>query len=278
MAHTKNGTKSRWINCSVLGIDVTPRTKNEFISEILNLPPLSEPFLILGHNLHSTYLFHTNSTMRSVYRRANIVLADGKPVQVDAWLTSKVRGSGSLQCDRIGSTDWFADVIASGAFCRVAVVGAMPDANSALIEQLKQLNTGARYFGFHGENWDADRSSLCVEELVEFGPDFVAIGLGMPLQEEFLARYLDSVPNAVYAAVGGAIDQLSGNQKNAPRWMGNLGLEWLFRLITQPKRLYRRYLLEPWQLAAIRTAQEFSAFILKAKANMRTRGKSAGTN
>ena len=88
-----------------------------------------------------------------------------------------------------------------------------------------------------------------VRSLQEFRPDFVILGLGMPLQEEFLSRRWEELPTAIYAAVGGGIDEYAGIQKPPPRWLGPIGLEWANRVVTQPRRLGHRYLVEPWVLA-----------------------------
>ena len=76
--------------------------------------------------------------------------------------------------------------------------------------------------------------------LAEQRPQLVLVGLGMPLQEEVLRRRLDSLPPAVYCAVGGAIEQIAGIQKLAPRWLGRLGLEWAWRLLLHPRRVAYR--------------------------------------
>ncbi len=82
--------------------------------------------------------------------------------------------------------------------------------------------------------------------LAELRPQLVLIGLGMPLQEKVLRRRLDALPPAVYCAVGGAIEQIAGIQKLAPRWLGRLGLEWAWRLMLHPRRVAYRVFGEPW--------------------------------
>ena len=113
----------------------------------------------------------------------------------------------------------------------------------------------AQVEGWPGEGWNLALEDRIVGTLQEFRPDFVIVGLGMPLQEEFLSRHWEELPTAIYAAVGGVIDQYSGIQKSAPRWLGPLGLEWAYRLATQPRRLGHRYLVEPWILAYLLAAK-----------------------
>jgi N-acetylglucosaminyldiphosphoundecaprenol N-acetyl-beta-D-mannosaminyltransferase len=79
----------------------------------------------------------------------------------------------------------------------------------------------------------------------------VLLGLGMPLQEQVLARRRANLPPAVYCAVGGAIEQIAGVQKLAPRWIGRLGLEWAWRLMLHPQRVAYRVFCEPWVLLGL---------------------------
>lgn len=245
----------RLAHCPLLGVDITPYTKEGFISEILKVREPAQPYIIVGQNLHSVYLWHTSESLNSLYRRADVILADGKPVEIDARLGARLARRSGFRCQRIGSTDWLFDALSCGHFQRVAVIGASRESNAAFIDQLEKACPELSLMGFSGENWDSQRAELAIGELSRFSPDFTVIGLGMPLQEEFLLTAMPNLPDGVYSVVGGAIDQLAGEQKNAPRWMGKYGIEWLYRLATQPSRLSYRYLVEPWRLMALRVGQ-----------------------
>ncbi len=69
--------------------------------------------------------------------------------------------------------------------------------------------------------------------------------MGMPRQEAWVLANLDDLPPTVVITVGGIFGYLADDRPTAPRWMGTLGVEWLFRLVTEPRRLWRRYLVEP---------------------------------
>ncbi|BBZ06404.1 hypothetical protein MDOR_05730 [Mycolicibacterium doricum] len=88
-------------------------------------------------------------------------------------------------------------------------------------------------------------SDIALTRIIDFDPDLVLVGLGMPRQELFLLSHLAQLPDATYATVGGAIDYLAGTTRLAPRWLGRFGLEWVWRLVNQPRRLAHRYLVEP---------------------------------
>jgi len=74
-------------------------------------------------------------------------------------------------------------------------------------------------------------------------PDIVWVGLGAPKQEYWMAEHVGRLEAPVMVGVGAAFDFHSGRKKQAPRWMQRSGLEWLFRLLTEPRRLWRRYLI-----------------------------------
>jgi N-acetylglucosaminyldiphosphoundecaprenol N-acetyl-beta-D-mannosaminyltransferase len=77
----------------------------------------------------------------------------------------------------------------------------------------------------------------------ETSPDVVWVGLGSPKQERWMAAHVGRVEAPTLIGVGAAFDFLTGRKRQAPRWMQRSGLEWLFRLLTEPRRLWRRYLV-----------------------------------
>ena len=89
-----------------------------------------------------------------------------------------------------------------------------------------------------------DERETLAKKVSETGPDFFWVGLSTPKQEFFMAEFLRILPEAkIFIGVGAAFDLLTGRVRQAPRWMQRVGLEWLFRLFQEPKRLSRRYLI-----------------------------------
>jgi N-acetylglucosaminyldiphosphoundecaprenol N-acetyl-beta-D-mannosaminyltransferase len=82
-----------------------------------------------------------------------------------------------------------------------------------------------------------------VQMLNEADPDIIWVGLSTPKQERWMADHVNRVTSPVLIGVGAAFDFHSGRKKQAPRWMQRSGLEWLFRLVTEPRRMWRRYLI-----------------------------------
>lgn len=200
---------------------------------------------LMNHNLHSVWLTHTHADFNKSYRRADAILIDGFPLGL--LIKAGLSEGPSRASVRVGSCDWIMELERQKpkSIRRIAIVGASEASNKAMVERLSQTMPGVEAIGWDGY---VGLNGLIInefDELSEFQPDLVLVGLGMPKQEIVLDTYYDILPDAVYATVGGAIDQLSGFQKMPPRALGGIGLEWLYRLIRDPRRLAYRYLVEP---------------------------------
>ncbi|MEF3121200.1 WecB/TagA/CpsF family glycosyltransferase [Kocuria flava] len=253
LKHQTRALRPGTIEIPVSGAQVTPMDTEQLYRWIGAAWEARRKALLLGHNLHSLYLWEVDPAFRALYRRADVVLADGFPVlKLARWCSGRDL---SAKRHRLGTLDWLPGLLHRTPVCRVAVVGASPESNAGTVARLRADDPARSVEGWPGAGWDAELEDRLVAELRAYRPDFVIVGLGMPLQEEFLARRWAQLPPAVYAAAGGVIDQYSGTQAMPPRWLGPLGLEWAYRLATQPRRLAHRYLVEPWLLARLLAAK-----------------------
>lgn len=237
----------------VLGVDATPLDVDGLTAVLNGFVADGTTRTVVGHNLHSVTLFHSEPEFRKFYENSDVVLLDGAPV---LWLWG--RGRDTTDRDprpvmdyRLGSTDWIPALGQLDGLHRIAILGAGADANAKAVAKLQDIVPGATVSGMPGEGWDPDLEEKAAAWLAERQPQLVLIGLGMPLQEEVLWRRLPSLPPAIYCAVGGAIEQIAGIQKLAPRWLGRLGLEWAWRLLLHPRRVAYRVFGEPWVLLAL---------------------------
>ncbi|TSD48925.1 WecB/TagA/CpsF family glycosyltransferase [Rhodococcus sp. KBS0724] len=233
------------------GVRVSPRSSDEVI-EWINDHMGKGKRLLVGHNLHSVYLYLTENMFQSVYDSADLVIIDGFPILLLSSAESRYRRQGGIsRSKRCGSTDWIPKLSELTHGRRIAVIGSTKSSNLNAITYLESLGTDLEFRGWDGfEELKVLRSSD-FSALKEFEPDLVLLGLGMPFQERVISESWEALPDAVYAVIGGAIDQLSGAQRNAPRFLGPLGLEWLWRLMMDPRRLAGRYLVEPLKLIAV---------------------------
>jgi N-acetylglucosaminyldiphosphoundecaprenol N-acetyl-beta-D-mannosaminyltransferase len=230
----------------VLEVNATPLRVPELVEELSRYIQDGSTRTVLGHNLHSVTLTLSDDGFRNLYERSDVVLLDGAPV---LWLWGRTgNAEGPVMDYRLGSTDWLPALDQVRGLERIAVVGAGAEANAGAVSRLQAIVPGAQVTGFPGAGWDSELEESAVAWLHREQPQLVLLGLGMPLQEEVLQRRLGSLPPAVYCAVGGAIEQLAGIQKLAPRWLGRFGLEWAWRLLLHPRRVAYRVFGEPWVL------------------------------
>jgi N-acetylglucosaminyldiphosphoundecaprenol N-acetyl-beta-D-mannosaminyltransferase len=239
----------------VLGVDATPLDVAGLTAVLNGFVADGATRTVVGHNLHSVTLFHSEPEFRKFYQNSDVVLLDGAPV---LWLWGRGRRKTGGEAHprpvmdyRLGSTDWIPALGRLDGLHRIAVLGAGAAANAKAVAKLQAIVPGATVSGMPGEGWDPDVEEKAAAWLAEVQPQLVLIGLGMPLQEEVLWRRLPSLPPAVYCAVGGAIEQIAGIQKLAPRWLGRLGLEWAWRLLLHPRRVAYRVFGEPWVLLGL---------------------------
>ncbi|HEX9086986.1 MAG TPA: WecB/TagA/CpsF family glycosyltransferase [Arthrobacter sp.] len=236
----------------VLDVDATPLTVPELTAVLSRFVAEGTTRTVVGHNLHSVTLCHSDPDFRGFYEQSDVVLIDGAPVLM-LWARGNEARQGEVPVMdyRLGSTDWIPALADVAGLERIAVIGAGSAANAQAVDRLGTLVPHARVAGMPGEGWNEEVEETAVRWLSEFRPQLVLLGLGMPLQEQVLTRRLAALPPAVYCAVGGAIEQIAGIQKLAPRWLGRLGLEWAWRLVLHPRRVAYRVFGEPWLLTGL---------------------------
>lgn len=122
--------------------------------------------------------------------------------------------------------------------------GGTSESNEILVKNLHQRFPKLKIVGqyappFRGTGKMEDQAVL--DEINRLDPDCLWIGLGSPKQDYWMAQHRNKINVPVMIGVGAAFDFLAGTKKQAPRWMQKCGLEWLFRLLSEPKRLWKRY-------------------------------------
>lgn len=238
---------SAWVHLPLDLGKVTPMTAHDVAHWMAShkRDAAAPPTLLANLNLHALYLRETNADYRRFLSRARRVLIDGWPILVLA------RSAGSDGLDsryRVGSTDWLDELLTIDPELKVTAVGGTSATalrtKQAIDERTRSLSWTA-VDGFAGARLDANAS---LKESLE-SADVVLVGMGMPLQERWIAEHWELLNGAIVANVGGCFDYYAGEQKLAPRWMGRVGLEWAYRLAMNPRRLAKRYLVEPFHLA-----------------------------
>jgi len=171
---------------------------------------------------------------------ADLISADGEPLIV----ASRILAQNGLP-ERVATTDLYPVLaaMAEKAGLSFYLLGATEEVNSAAYgatrRMFPRLNIRGRSHGFlKGEALDAK-----LAEINALAPDVLWLALGVPLEQEFVARYSARLPNVkVIKTSGGLFDFIAGAKSRAPRWLQKAGFEWAFRLFLEPRRLAIRYL------------------------------------
>ncbi len=206
--------------------------------------------LIANHNLHSLHLIQADPEMRAFYDAAEMVEVDSTPLLWFARLTG-VHGRSFHRCTYL---DWRAHFwsLADRNGWRVMSVGGEPGVGEVAATRLAERYPNARIqvrHGFFDIAPGSPGNAELLSDIAAFDPHVLFVGMGMPRQERWIVRNLDRLPDCAILSVGAAFDYEAGVQKAAPRWMGRLGIEWAYRLLHDPRRLFVRYCVEPWSLA-----------------------------
>jgi len=122
-------------------------------------------------------------------------------------------------------------------------LGASEDCLEKLKANLALAQPGLKVAGAHHGYFSTSDESAINDEINRCNPDIVWVGLGTPKQQDWIARNLQNLNCKALLAVGFAFDVNAGTKKDAPEWLGSLGLTWLYRLLDEPKRLWKRYLV-----------------------------------
>lgn len=208
--------------------------------------------IVANHNAHSLYLLKNNAELQAFYDRADLVEVDSRPLLMWARFT----GRSSRAFHRCTYLDWRNDFweIAATHGWRVFYLGSAPGVAETAAANIRQARPGVNIAvrdGFFDMSEGSAEAEAVLAEINAFKPDVLMVGMGMPRQEIWIHRNYDALHDCVVMPVGAAFDYEAGVQRAAPRWMGRMGVEWLFRLVADPKRLFHRYCVEPWRLLGL---------------------------
>jgi N-acetylglucosaminyldiphosphoundecaprenol N-acetyl-beta-D-mannosaminyltransferase len=200
--------------------------------------PHAMPKLVFASNGHAIALAARDPVFKFVFDQADIVHADGQA----AVFASRLLTTTPIP-ERSATTDFIHDAsaIAAQHDLRFFLLGATEEANAEAARVLRETYPGLQIVGRrHGYFGQGEEDEIC-DEINLTQPDVVWVGLSVPLEYEFAVRNKARLRAGWLVTCGGCYNFVTGAYHRAPQWMQTLGLEWLFRLVREPKRLFWRY-------------------------------------
>jgi len=234
-------TLSREVTVNILGTCIDNLSRTELLVSLEKTGGL-----VVTPNVDHLLKLQKDPEFRRAYSQAQYCVCDSKIVQIaSCFLGQPIR-------EKISGSDFFPAFYqyhAHNPQVRIFLLGAMPGV--ALVAQQKinakvgrEIVVGVYSPPFGFEKDEAECHKI-IQLVQQSGATVLALGLGTPKQEKWLYRYRCRLPFIkIFLAIGATIDFEAGQVRRSPKWMSEMGLEWLFRLILEPRRLWRRYLIE----------------------------------
>ena len=233
--------KSAIPTVNILGVEIADINMPWLISFTEeNLEKLGGDYICVA-NVHTTVKAYEDETYRTIQNGGILAIPDGGP------LATVGRKRGAVQMSRTTGPDYMEEIfkISAGRGYRHYFYGSTEETLVKLRNNLVDKYPGITVAGIYSPPF-RDLSEQEDDEIVRMindtSPDFIWVGLGAPKQEKWMAAHQTRM-NGLMVGVGAGFDYMAGNINRAPAFMQNHSLEWLYRLIQDPKRLFKRYLV-----------------------------------
>lgn len=229
----------QWIDTPPIAVTVSDR--DALLSDIRSRFAQKQGFSIATLNLDHVVKLRRDAQFQSAYAAQSHVTADGKPI---VWLS---RLAGQTDVDLVPGSELIEPMcaVAAESGVPVALFGATDDALKAAADALKSRFPGLEIalclsppMGFDP---DGETAQDAIAQIGASGARLVFLALGAPKQERFAARAQDALPAVGFVSIGAGLDFIAGSQKRAPVWVRRIAAEWIWRMMSNPKRLAGRY-------------------------------------
>lgn len=226
----------------IINMSVDLVTRDSLENVLISMIEKGSASYVCLSNVHMCIECFDSDLFRKVVNQADLTLADGRPI----YWAQKILGYENVE--HIRGLD-FVDTLLRFASEKRLNVGLYGGSSDKVLESVvgriksdfPEVNVVFSYSPPFRPLTQGEDTYVC-QEILSSNVDILFVGIGCPKQEFWMADHVDKV-NCLMVGVGAVFDFLSGEKKHAPKWMQNSGLEWLFRLAIEPKRLWKRYLL-----------------------------------
>lgn len=228
----------------LMNIEVDNLLMYEVLEEIEKLVLAKKNAYVVTPNVDHIVQIEQGGELKEVYKEADLILTDGKPLMwISKWYKTPIK-------EKISGSDLFPKLceMAAKKGYTMFFLGAAEGVAAKAAENLCIKYVGLQVVGTYSPPVGFERNAdemLKIKSMIHHAaPDILIVGLGCPKQELFIFHNREELGVPVSLGLGASLDFEAGNVKRAPKWMSEHGLEWLYRLCQEPKRLAKRYLID----------------------------------
>ena len=231
-----------------MNTEIDNLTMAETLDAIDDLIKQNKNAYVVTPNVDHIVQLEAGGELREVYKNADLILTDGKPlIWISKWYGTPIK-------EKISGSDLFPRLCEMAAkkgykmFFLGAAEGVAAKAAENLTKRYKGLNVVGTYSPPYGFEKDETEMLKITAMIKDAQPHILIVGLGCPKQEKFILHNREKLGVPISLGLGASLDFEAGNIKRCPKWMADHGLEWLFRITQDPKRLAKRYLVDDRQI------------------------------
>lgn len=224
----------------VLGCPIDPFDMEATVERCLSLPrTLDRPVRQVSINAAKMVELSRDEGLAAFVRGSDVINADGQSV---VWAA---RLLGHRLPERVAGIDLMHELFARAAReeLSVFILGAREEVLETAIAKLRDRFPNLTIAGRHHGYFDSGEEETIAELIRESGADLLFVAMSSPRKERWLDEHLSHTGVGFAMGVGGAIDVVAGERRRAPRWLQRIGLEWLYRVLQEPGRMWQRYLV-----------------------------------
>lgn len=223
-------------------------TKEEAIAHIEECINTRKIGHIITPNVDQVIRIESDKYFKEIYENAELLLADGTPlVWISRWYKKPIK-------EKICGSDLVPDLckLAAQKGYLIFLLGSAEGVAAKAAENLKKNNPGLRVAGVYSPPYGFEKDKNEIDKinkmLFNSKADMLFVGMGVPKQDIFIYENMNKYQIPMSFSIGATIDFEAGIQKRAPKWVNHIGMEWLYRLVHDPKRMFKRYIIDDMKI------------------------------
>jgi N-acetylglucosaminyldiphosphoundecaprenol N-acetyl-beta-D-mannosaminyltransferase len=225
----------------IMGLRLHNLHRDVIAQAVISSVLMRRKMLVVNANAHLVVLSQNITWIRELFLKADIAFCDGAGVQLAIRLLT------GRAAHRTTPPEWIGTVLrALGPQASIFWLGGKPgivEEAAGRFEAMYGVRTAGIQHGYFDMSVDSADATALVERINRAAPSILLVNMGMPRQEQWIWENWDRLQTGVGITAGALVDHAAGRVRRPPRWVANLGIEWLVRLAREPQRLWRRYLL-----------------------------------